>query len=224
MIDGILYSVLGLGEDDAHLLDRIETPMVLLGERIFHGPTDHVTMRNSESTKAATEYLLGQGRKRIVAFGAHRGEVIGSAGLRLAGYREALSERGVEYDEQLISEVGGWYRFEGAQAMHELLGSGVEFDGVVAFSDVIALGAMRVMQEAGIRIPEDVAVIGFDDIDETRYTLPTLSTIDPGRAEIAQVAVDFLQERIAQGARAIPPREHLAQFSVVERESTAARN
>ncbi|MDP9026566.1 MAG: LacI family transcriptional regulator [Actinomycetota bacterium] len=220
MIDGILYSVLGLEEDDAHLLERIETPMVLLGERIFHGPTDHVTMRNSESTRAATKYLLSIGRSRIVAFGAHRGEVIGSAGLRLDGYREALAEEGIPYDESLISEVGGWYRLEGAQAMHKLLASGVEFDGVVAFSDVIALGGMRVMQEAGIRIPEDVAVIGFDDIDETRYTLPTLSTIDPGRAEIARVAVDFLQERIAAGGTPIPPREHFAAFTLVQREST----
>jgi DNA-binding LacI/PurR family transcriptional regulator len=127
----------------------------------------------------------------------------------------------VPYDESLISEVGGWYRLEGAQAMQKLLASGVAFDGVVAFSDVIALGAMRVMQEAGIRIPEDVAVIGFDDIDETRYTLPTLSTIDPGRAEIARVAVDYLQERIAQGARAIAPREYFADFRIVERESSA---
>ena len=222
MIDGILYSVLGLGEDDAHLLDNIETPMVLLGERIFHGPTDHVTMRNSESTKAATQYLLSIGRKRIVAFGAHRGEVIGSAGLRLEGYREALAEAGIAYDESLISEVGGWYRLEGAQAMQKLLASGVSFDGVVAFSDVIALGAMRVMQEAGIRIPEDVAVIGFDDIDETRYTLPTLSTINPGRAEIARVAVGYLQERIAQGSRSIAPREHFADFTIVPRESTSA--
>jgi DNA-binding LacI/PurR family transcriptional regulator len=220
MIDGILYSVLGLGEDDAHLLERIQTPMVLLGERIFHGPTDHVTMRNTESTKAATEYLLSLGRKRIVAFGAHRGEVIGSAGLRLDGYRQALAEAGIAYDESLISEVGGWYRLEGAQSMQALLASGVEFDGVVAFSDVIALGAMRVMQEAGIRIPEDVAVIGFDDIDETRYTLPTLSTIDPGRAEIARVAVGYLQERIAQGENIIAPREYFADFTVVSREST----
>jgi DNA-binding LacI/PurR family transcriptional regulator len=221
MIDGILYSVLGLEESDAHLLDDIETPIVLLGERIFHGPTDHVTMRNTESTRAATEHLLSLGRKRIVAFGAHRGEVIGSAGLRLDGYREALESAGVAYDEALISEVGGWYRLEGAEAMQKLLDSGVDFDGVVAFSDVIALGAMRVMQEAGIRIPQDVAVVGFDDIDETRYTLPALTTIDPGRAEIAQVAVSYLQERIAQGARSIAPREYFADFHLVERESTS---
>ncbi len=117
--------------------------------------------------------------------------------------------------------MGDWFRKNGADAMHALLASGVRFDGVVAFNDLIGLGAMRVMQEAGIRIPEDVAVVGFDDIDETRYTLPTLTTINPGKGEIARVAVAYLKERIALGARAIPPREYLAQFSLVERESTA---
>jgi DNA-binding LacI/PurR family transcriptional regulator len=220
-VDGILYSVLGLEEQDAHLLDDIQTPMVLLGERIFHGPTDHVTMRNADSTKAATAHLLERGRKRVVAFGVHPGEVVGSAGLRLVGYREALDDAGVPFDPELVVEVGEWFRKNGADAMHSFLASSVPFDGVVAFNDLIGLGAMRVMQEAGIRIPEDVSVVGFDDIDETRYTLPTLSTINPGKDEIARVAVSYLQERIAKGARAIPPREHLASFHLVERESSS---
>jgi len=104
--------------------------------------------------------------------------------------------------------------------MKLLLDSGIPFDGVVAFNDSIALGAMRILQEAGLRIPDDVAVIGFDDIDETRYTLPTLSTINPGRDEIARVAVDYLVERISNPGAEIPPREHLAGFTVVQREST----
>ena len=76
----------------------------------------------------------------------------------------------------------------GAEAMRDVLARASQFDGVVAFNDAIALGAMRVLQEAGLRIPEDVAVIGFDDIDETQYSMPTLSTIDPGREEIARTA------------------------------------
>lgn len=221
MVDGILYSVLALGEDDAPLLDSVTTPLVLLGERIFHGPTDHVTMQNVEGAKAATEHLIGLGRRRIVALGAHRGEVIGSAGLRLTGYRQALDAAGIPFDDALVSEVGGWFRLGGATAMRELLAAGIPFDGIVAFNDSIALGAMRVLQEAGLRIPEDVAVIGFDDIDETRYTLPTLSTINPGRDEIAEVAVRFLIERIAHPEAHIAPREHLSSFELVERESTA---
>ena len=220
-VDGILYSVLGLGEDDAHLLEGVTTPMVLLGERIFHGPADHVTMQNVEGARAATEHLIARGRKHIVALGAHRGEVIGSAGLRLSGYRQALDAVDIPFDERLVGEVGGWFRSEGADRMKELLASGVPFDGVVAFNDSIALGAMRIMQEAGIRIPDDVAVIGFDDIDETRYTLPTLSTIDPGREEIAEVAVRYLRERIVDPDSGIAPREYLSEFQVVERESSA---
>jgi len=220
-VDGILYSVLALGEEDAHLLDAVTTPLVLLGERIFHGPTDHVTMRNAEAARAATDHLLASGRRRIVALGAHRGEVVGSAGLRLGGYREALDAAGIAFDDRLVVEVGGWFRSGGAEGMRGLLASGTPFDGVVAFNDVLALGAMRVLQEAGLRIPDDVAVIGFDDIDETRYTLPTLATINPGRDEIAEVAVRFLVERIAS-AGGIAPREHLAAFTVVARESAPA--
>jgi DNA-binding LacI/PurR family transcriptional regulator len=220
-VDGILYSALALGEDDAYILNDVDTPLVLLGERIFHGPTDHVTMHNTEGARAATAHLISLGRRRIAVVGAHRGEVIGSAGLRLVGYKQALDDAGIDYDDRLVAEVGGWFRSGGAQAMRLLLESNVQFDGVVAFNDSMALGAMRVMQEAGLRIPQDVAVIGYDDIDETRYTLPTLSTIDPGKDEIAEVAVRFLVERIANPGAVIEPREHLAAFALVERESTA---
>ena len=89
LTDGLLFSALGLGQDDARLLE-VPYPVVLLGERIFDGPTDHVTMRNVEAARAATEFLLERGHRRIAVVGAHEGEVIGSAGLRLSGYRQAL--------------------------------------------------------------------------------------------------------------------------------------
>ena len=169
MVDGILFSVLALGQEDASLLD-IPTPLVLLGERIFNGPADHVTMQNVAASRAATELMIAHGYRRILAFGAHEQEVIGSAGLRLEGYRQALAAAGMPYDEQLIVNVGNWHRSDGAEAMRSALASGLQFDAVVAFNDSIALGAVRVLQENGIRVPEDVAVIGFDDIDETRYS------------------------------------------------------
>ncbi|MFX5494376.1 substrate-binding domain-containing protein, partial [Acinetobacter baumannii] len=72
-----------------------------------------------------------------------------------------------------------------------------------------------------MRIPEEVAIIGFDDLDETRYSLPALTTIDPGRSEIARVAVDLLVDRIT-GDDGVAPREVFADFRLVERESTRA--
>ena len=220
MSDGLIFSPLGLGEEDAALVTA-EVPMVLLGERIFSGGCDHVTMQNVEGARAATEHLLDTGRQRIAVVGAHEGEVIGSAGLRLKGYREALESRGIEYDDGLVAYVGTWHRANGAEAMHELLDRGVEFDAVFGFNDTLAQGAMRVLQEAGQRIPSDVAVIGFDDLDETRYSIPTLSSVNPGREEIAKTAIKVLMERIKNPAGPAP-REILTQFEVIARESTAA--
>ena len=79
------------------------------------------------------------------------------------------------------------------------------------------------LQEAGLRVPDDVALIGFDDIDETRYSLPTLSTIDPSQAEIADVAVGWLLERIADRSGSVAPREHLTTPRLVVRESSTLR-
>ena len=221
MVDGILFSPLALGDQDTPLLATVKTPMVLLGERILDGPKDLVTMHNVEGARAATRHLLDQGRRRIVAFGSDASLLNGSANLRLIGYRQALKDAGAPYDPALTVDVVSWLRSAGAAAMRGFLERGIAFDGVVGFNDLIALGAMRTLQEAGLRVPQDVAVIGFDDIDEAQYSRPSLSTIDPGREEIAEMAIRFLKERIDTPDQTIPAREHLSGFRLVQRESTA---
>ncbi|RZU66356.1 LacI family transcriptional regulator [Microterricola gilva] len=218
--DGVLFSPLGMSNDDADAL-TVPYPLVLLGERIFGGPVDHVTMRNVEAARAATEHLIATGRRRIAVVGAHEGEIIGSAGLRLRGYREALEAAGIPFDPDIIVNTTLWHRSNGATAMRELLATGAQFDAVFGLNDTLALGAMRALQEAGLRVPHDVAVIGFDDLDEARYSLPTLTTVDPGRTEIAETAVRVLLERIQGAQPDAAPVEYLANFSIVERESTA---
>lgn len=220
-LDGILHSVLTLEQGDAALLERVPVPMVLLGERLFESSRDHVTMRNTEAAEAATTHLLDTGRRRILALGAHPSEEFGSPALRLRGYADALARAGVVLDDGLVVPVDLWHRADGADAMRAVLDAGVQFDGIVAFNDSLALGALRVLLERGIRVPDDVAVIGFDDLDETRYSLPALSTVDPGRSEIARTAVEILVARI-NGTDAGDPREVFTDFSLVERESTAS--
>ncbi len=189
--------------------------------RIFGGPTDHVTMKNVEAARAATEHLIALGRRRIAVVGAHEGEVIGSAGLRLRGYREALEAAGVPCDPALIGYTTLWHRANGATSMRALLATGVQLDTVFGLNDSLALGAMRVLQESGLSVPEDVAVIGFDDLDESQYSLPALSTVDPVRAQIAETAVDLLFRRIRGKERdAEPAREVFVNFRMVQRESS----
>jgi len=220
LTDGLIFSPLGMGQEDAEAL-RVPYPLVVLGERIFDGPADHVTMRNVEAARAATEFLIANGRRRIAVIGAHEGEVIGSAGLRLRGHREALEAAGIAFDESLMGYTTLWHRSNGARAMRELLAGGAQFDAVFGLNDTLALGAMRVLQEAGLRIPTDVAVIGFDDIDDAEYSIPSLTTVDPGRGWIARAAVDTLRARI-DGDAPEAVSLHLADFHIVERESAPA--
>lgn len=219
LTDGLIYSPLALGPQDAHLV-AVDYPIVLLGERIFGAPVDHVTMNNVEAARAATRHLLDLGRTRIAVIGAHEGEAVGSAALRMEGYRLALADAGLSVDPRLVAEAGLWHRATGAEAMSRLLDSGVELDAVFGLNDALALGALHTLHLRRIDVPGEVAVIGFDDVEETAYASPTLSTVAPGREQIASTAVDLLLARVGRVDPDRPFQRVVADFAVVAREST----
>jgi DNA-binding LacI/PurR family transcriptional regulator len=221
LTDGLLFSPETLGQEDVGALE-VSFPLVLLGERIFNGPTDHVTMHNVGAARAATEHLIGIGRRRIAVIGAHpiNQDDIRSANLRVRGYREAVDAAGIPYDPTLVRVAAPWHRENGVAAMRQLIDEGIPFDSVFTLNDSLGLGALRALGEAGVRVPEDVALIGFDNIDETRFSVPSMTSIDPGQDEIAEVAVRLLIERINEKGEPAPPRQVLADYSVIGREST----
>ncbi|MET0813407.1 MAG: LacI family DNA-binding transcriptional regulator [Microbacterium sp.] len=220
-IDGLLFSPVALGQADAHILD-VPFPLVLLGERIFGGPTDHVTMHNTTSAEAAVAHLVEMGRRRIALVGASSADDddVSSAGLRLRGYRRGLLAAGIPFDPLLVRGSGHWSRESGVATTHRLVADAVPFDAVFALNDTLALGVLRALGEEGIRVPEDVAVIGFDNIDEARFSVPSLTSVDTGRAEIADIAVELLVERINEKGERRPPRTVKPGFSIATREST----
>jgi DNA-binding LacI/PurR family transcriptional regulator len=218
--DGALFNVLGLDAREVGQLN-IATPLVLLGEHVIEGPHDLVTMRNVEAAKAATKHLIDKGRRRIVALGAAPNEDMGSSTLRLRGYLAALDEAGVVPDSARVVSASTWDRRGGGSAMQRVIDDGIEFDAVFAFNDVLGLGAMKTVQDAGLSVSRDVAVIGFDDIDDATWSSPTMSTIDPGRLQVAKLAVEVLVERIADSGNDWSRKELYADFRLIERESTA---
>lgn len=219
--DGLLLSPVELGQSDAALLD-VEYPLVLLGDRIFGGPTDHVAIHNTSAARAGVEHLLGIGRRRIAVLGGVDGDPAepSSASLRLRGYQEALAAAGIAADPALVRPCAHWSRAAGAEAVHAMIAEGVTFDAVFALNDTLALGALRALAGEGISVPGDVAVLGFDNIDEARFSVPSLSSVDAGKERIAEVAVDLLLERIAEKGPRQPPRTIQPAFTVVAREST----
>jgi DNA-binding LacI/PurR family transcriptional regulator len=218
MIDGLIFSPLTLAGADLDA-DAKATPMVLLGERVTHGPADHVAIDNVAAARDVTAHLVGLGRRRVAAIGAQHTAEGATAHLRLAGYREALRAAGLDRDEALIAPAPSWHRADGAEAMGSLLAAGARPDAVVCFNDTLALGAMRALHEAGLRVPDDVAVAGFDDIEDGRFSVPTLTTVAPDKADLARIAVDLLAARLA-ATEGAPPREQTVPHLLIPREST----
>ncbi|RFU83242.1 LacI family transcriptional regulator [Streptomyces triticagri] len=225
VIDGLILSPLELESDD--LRSRTDdVPLVLLGEREYDLPYDHIAIDNVAAARAAVRHLTGLGRTRIAFLGARTDTANQPAHLRLRGWREELKESGLDPAESLVGPVGGWDRGDGAVAMARMLDSGVRPDAVFAFNDLVAIGAMRVLHERGLRVPWDVAVVGFDDIAEGRYGAVTLTTVSPDKHAIARLAVESVISRLrgAESADNEPGgRELTAQFRLVERESTLGR-
>ncbi|TLM75591.1 LacI family DNA-binding transcriptional regulator [Pseudarthrobacter sp. NamB4] len=194
LTDGLLFTPLMI-DADAIAARSGGKPLVLLGEHILDSRFDLVTMKNEEAAAALTGHLLSGGRRRVAVIGAHPGESAGSAGLRLNGYRKALDQAGVPFDPALIAPCE-WRRDNGAAAVAGLLDQGVEFDAVFGLNDVLALGALHGLLIRGVRVPQEVAVAGFDDIDEARFASPSLTTVSPGMEEIAERSIGLLIDRV----------------------------
>ncbi|AVZ71566.1 LacI family transcriptional regulator [Streptomyces lunaelactis] len=225
VIDGLILSPLELEAED--LQSRTDdAPLVLLGEREYDLPYDHIAIDNVAASQAAVRHLLGLGRTRIAFLGARTDTANRPAQLRLRGWREELTAAGLPAPDGMVGAVGGWDRGDGALAMAEMLDAGIRPDAVFAFNDLIAIGAMRVLHERGLRVPWDVAVVGFDDIAEGRFGAVTLTTVSPDKRSIARLAVESVigsLEGAKRGAEARGGRELTADFRLVERESTLGR-
>ncbi|MGA8980471.1 MAG: LacI family DNA-binding transcriptional regulator [Pedococcus sp.] len=218
LIDGVIFSPLASGR--SALRDRTDTvPMVLLGERISGGSTDHVGIDNVGAAQAAVLHLAALGRTRIAAIGIQRKRGTGTSQLRAKGYRSGLRAAGLALDESLVMMADSYHRADGHEAMLRLLDRPDPPDAVFCFNDLLALGALHALRERGLDVPGDVAVVGFDDIEECSYSSPTLTTIAPDKARIAQLAVELLARRMTQEG-AEPPTDAKAPYELVVREST----
>ncbi|MEO7448022.1 MAG: LacI family DNA-binding transcriptional regulator [Humibacillus sp.] len=193
VIDGVIFSPLALSADEiSRRADRL--PMVLLGERPVPTGFDHIAVDSVAAARAATEHLVAQGRRRIAAVG--REAMKGTASARLRGYKQALKSAGLPYDPELVISVPHYERADGHAAMQHLLDLPQQPDAVFCFNDLMAIGALRACIQAGVTVPAEMAIVGFDDIAETRYSNPTVTTVSPDLRGLARAALELLSRRI----------------------------
>ncbi|MFF0094889.1 LacI family DNA-binding transcriptional regulator [Streptomyces canus] len=219
LYDGLILSTVGMGPADVERL-KVDYPVVILGEKIFGGPVDHVAMPNVDASQAATRHLIERGCRRIAMVRGPVGEDIDVSSLRFTGYQKALRGAGLPLDPDLVQSMETLTMRAGARRAREMVASGLNFDGVFCVTDTVAMGVLRGLADAGVRVPEQVKVIGFDDVEESEFLIPSLSTIDPDHDIMARRAVDLLAGRIEQTKPGADHEEFISHFSVVIREST----
>lgn len=218
LIDGVIFSPLALSADE--IADRADQlPMVLLGERAVPPGYDHVAVDSVAAARSVTEHLVSLGRHRVAAIG--RESVRGTASVRLDGYQQALDAAGLPSDPELVRGVARYEREDGRRAMHELLALPDPPDAVFCFNDLLAIGALRACAEAGVSVPEQVAVAGFDDIAEGRYATPALTTVAADLTVLSREALRLLIARIENASTGQESVE--VPWTLVVRESTAGR-
>jgi DNA-binding LacI/PurR family transcriptional regulator len=217
-VDGIIFSpISGLAQELQTRTDS--TPVVMLGERAVPAPVHHVSVDNVLAARQATEHLLASGSRRIAAIG-HEPHRQGTGTYRLEGYLQALAQAGIPRNDLLIARTDGYHREEGARAMRELLARGDPPDAVFAFNDLLAFGALREALDQGLRVPQDVRIMGFDDIEECRYSSPRLSSVRPDLAALADTALDLLAMSLREGLPDADALEHVIGHTLLLREST----
>ncbi|MEV0379328.1 LacI family DNA-binding transcriptional regulator [Nonomuraea sp. NPDC050643] len=218
MFDGLLLSPLSVSAEELRERGN-RIPIVLLGEHIFNGSFHHVAIDNVAAAREATTHLLDLGRRRVAAIGDQPYATGETAQLRTAGYRQAHNRAGLEVHEELVMSTPHFHRRLGAQAMERLLAMPDPPDAVFCYNDLLALGAIRALIRAGRRVPDDVAVVGLDDIEEGQFSTPSLTTIAPDKGEIARRAVNTLLESITGTPSA--PSEIVVPHRLIVRESTS---
>lgn len=215
-VDGLLLSSLGLDGGDLIGL-RTNKPVVLLGERTAKSALDHVGIDDVRAAGDAVRHLIDSGRSRVAAIG---GSTIGSdatSRLRLRGYRNALRAAGLLAYERHV-RTPDYKRGSAAAAVRTLFDRPDPPDALFCFSDELATGAMRALYESGVLVPSEVSVVGFDDVEESAFATPSLTSIRPDKGAIASHALGMLIERIG-GSESLP-RDVRVGYELVVRESS----
>ncbi|MBD3778947.1 MAG: LacI family DNA-binding transcriptional regulator [Micrococcales bacterium] len=218
LFDGVLFSPLVTRAELLEMQPATTMPLVLLGEHEFDGRYDHVAIDNVQAARDAVAHLLARGRTRVAAIGAQPEESYATPQQRTTGYERALRGAGLPVEPELMRPAAHYRRADGYRATEALLRLPDRPDAIFCYSDLLATGAMRAVFDAGLRVPEDVAVIGVDDIEEGRYSRPTLSTVSLDTPFIAREAVARITARI--GDPDTPAVEVTAPHTVLAREST----
>ena len=215
-IDGLIINSPLIDDEFYELIDRVNCPCVLMhiDDDRFKG--DIIRGNDMQASEEAVKYLIHLGHERIacisgIAYPYH------TASYRRMGYEKALKEAGFLVREEYIIHTD-YYIDEGYDAFKTLMALPEPPTAIFTYYDLLAVGALRAASDMGIRVPEDVSIMGYDDILLAKYTTPRLTSIDQNKQRIGEMAIQLIIDRIQDNS--LPPRHIVLPMNLVVREST----
>ncbi|MGJ7608378.1 LacI family DNA-binding transcriptional regulator [Variovorax sp. LT1R20] len=216
-IDGLI--VVSTGDDDSLVtqLQGLRIPTVLVDREIADPSCDLVETAHMQGGLLAVRHLLSLGHKRIACIGGPVG--LTPSEQRIEGWRMALAEAGTTPNADALLWRGAFTSQSGYEAMHAILRTEHPPSAVFVCNDLMAIGALRAAHESGVHVPDELSIVGFDDIELSAYTSPPLTTVAQPKERIGALAVDMLLERV--GGKRRDARKVVLQPELRVRASTA---
>ncbi len=215
-LDGIIFSGVVLTEKHRYFFDKYKVPTVIVSQNFSRDEIPSVTINNFQAAYEATSYLIELGHERIGMITGFLKDI--AAGMdRYRGFSTALREHALQEYSEYIKE-GDFTLISGYRGMEEILKNRVIPTAIFAASDKMAIGAMNSCFDNGLKVPDDLSLVGFDDLEIASVVRPTLTTIHQDHHEIGKIAARLLINRIRgieDGVWNIQPS-----YKLIERQST----
>ena len=213
-VDGLLITPSQTEYGDILELKRKKVPFVLLGRHFDLVESDYVITDEIKGAFSATDYLIKKGHKKILFINGP--DYISSAKERLVGYKRALQEHAILFDKFLVKE-GALKMEDGYRIMKQTLSAGIKFTAVFAYCDFVVLGIMQALEEAKLKIPEDIAIVGYDDVVFARFLQVPLTTVHIPKYELGKEAMKLLKKKIDE--EILEPQAVILETKLVIRKS-----
>ncbi|MEN2984374.1 MAG: LacI family DNA-binding transcriptional regulator [Dictyoglomaceae bacterium] len=213
-VDGIIIMAYHIEENFIKKIIDAKIPVVFIDYPYDNNKIYSVIVDNEEGGFKATEYLINLGHRKIVFI--HGSKDAWDSDLRFKGYLKALEKYNIPFNENLVSR-GDFTKEGGYRAVKEILDSGEKFTAIFSANDHMALGAMKALKEKGLRIPEDISIIGFDNIEASALSNPPLTTIMQPIYQLGEMSAKILL-RLLSGEN-LDQKRFLLKTQLIERKS-----
>jgi len=221
-VDGVIIGSVPVERSNLNLLNQYGIPAVVINNQSARSQKYSISHDDEYGARQVTRHLLDLGHRRIAYLGNACAPRINDN--RLQGLKAECESSGFTVAENWITHQPGGEIENGAAGMTALLGAGVPFSAVFCFNDLMAVGALSVLRQNGLRVPEDISIAGFDNIPYSAYTTPALTTFDQPKRSIGDEAASMLLELISSNASSQSRRKPLNKMmrgELLVRKSTA---